>query len=144
MPTSASKPSQQESLEKQVSFLKLIVTGFGAAFVTALALSFSAGGIWAGYKGYEGKVDKLSDDLMKLTTEITQFKTNIGQLYEPSYVIEVTNDADASRCELGNVVNGMKYDGTRMWIRCASISRTVWNPNPGGYPNLSWQQHSQR
>jgi hypothetical protein len=138
----ASKPSQLDSLEKQVGFLKTIVSGLIALIVVA----FSAGVLWAGFKAYEGKVDKLADDLTRLTTDITQFKTNIGQLFDPSYVIEVTNDPDGSRCELGNVVNGVKYDEEhhRMWIRCASISRTVWNPSPGGYLNPSGQQHSQK
>jgi hypothetical protein len=124
--------SPLEYLEKQVTALKVIATVLVALVIGA----FSAGIFWNNLLGYEQKINKLQDDLTTLTKNLDQFKMNIGQLGDPSYETEVTNDHGSpgvpggSRCERGNVVTGARYDGDgkRLWIQCASVSRAVWNP----------------
>jgi hypothetical protein len=121
-----------EYLEKKVTALTAIVS----AVLAVLVFAFGAGVLWSGLLSYEQRVNKLQDDLTKLADGMNQFKMNIGQLGDPSYETEVTNDRGApsvpggSRCERGNVVTGARYDGDskRMWIQCASVSRAVWNP----------------
>jgi HAMP domain-containing protein len=121
-----------EYLEKKITALTAIVS----AALAVLVVAFGAGVLWAGLLSYEQRVIKLQDDLTKLADGMNQFKMNIGQLGDPSYETEVTNDRGGpgvpggSRCERGNVVTGARYDGDgkRMRIQCASVSRAVWNP----------------
>jgi hypothetical protein len=121
-----------EKLEKEVTALKMITSGL----VVLIVAAFSAGVFWTNLLGYEHRVNKLEDDLATLTRHVDQFKMNIGQLGDPSYETEVTNGQGSpgapggSRCERGNVVTGARYegDGKRLWIQCASVSRSVWNP----------------
>jgi hypothetical protein len=121
-----------ENLEKQVTVLKLITSGL----VVLLVGAFGAGVFWTNLLGYEHRVNKLEDDLRTVTKSIDQFKMNIGQLGDPSYETEVTDEQGSpgvpggSRCERGNVVTGARYagDGKRLWIQCASVNRAVWNP----------------
>jgi hypothetical protein len=127
-----SPTSPLEYLEKQVTALKVIAS----VLVVLVVGAFSAGVFWNNLLGYEHTVNKLQDDLTTLTKNIDQFKMNIGQLGDPSYETEVTNEHGSpgvpggSRCERGNVVTGARYegDGKRLWIQCASVSRAVWNP----------------
>ena len=127
-----SPTSPLEYLEKQVTALKVIASVLGLLVIGA----FSAGVFWNNLLGYEHRVNKLQDDLTTLTKNIDQFKMNIGQLGDPSYETEVSNEQGSpgvpggSRCERGNVVTGARYegDGKRLWIQCASVSRAVWNP----------------
>jgi hypothetical protein len=127
-----SPTSSLEYLEKQVTALKVIASVLGLLVIGA----FSAGVFWNNLLGYEHRVNKLQDDLTTLTKNIDQFKMNIGQLGDPSYETEVSNEQGSpgvpggSRCERGNVVTGARYegDGKRLWIQCASVNRAVWNP----------------
>ena len=127
-----SPTSPLEYLEKQVTALKVIASVLGLLVIGA----FSAGVFWNNLLGYEHRVNKLQDDLTTLTKNIDQFKMNIGQLGDPSYETEVSNEQGSpgvpggSRCERGNVVTGARYegDGKRLWIQCASVNRAVWNP----------------
>jgi hypothetical protein len=80
--------SPLEYLEKQVTALKVIATVLVALVIGA----FSAGIFWNNLLGYEQKINKLQDDLTTLTKNLDQFKMNIGQLGDPSYETEVTND----------------------------------------------------
>ncbi len=121
-----------ENLEKQVTAWKVIASVAGLAVFVV----FSAGVFWTNLLGYEQRINKLQDDVTTLNKNIDQFKMNIGQLGDPSYEIEVTNEHGSpgvpggSRCERGNVVTGARYegDGKRLWIQCASVNRAVWNP----------------
>jgi len=125
-------PTPLEYLEKQVTALKMIAYVLGVLVVGG----FSAGVFWNNLLGYEQRVNKLQEDLTTLTKNVDQFKMNIGQLGDPSYETEVTNEHGSpgvpggSRCERGNVVTGARYegDGKRLWIQCASVNRAVWNP----------------
>jgi hypothetical protein len=127
-----SPTSPLEYLEKQVATLKVITSGL--AFL--VVCGFTAGVFWTSLLGYEHRVNKLEDDLTTLNKHVDQFKINIGQLGDPSYETEVTNEHGSpgvpggSRCQRGNVVTGARYDGDgkRLWIQCASVSRAVWNP----------------
>jgi len=119
-------------LQKQVDSLKWITSGLA----TIIVVAFSAGVFWTNLLGYEQRVKKLEDDVGTLNKSIDHFKINIGQLGDPSYETEVTNENGSpgvpggSRCERGNVVTGARYegDGKRLWIQCASVNRAVWNP----------------
>jgi hypothetical protein len=127
-----SPTSPLEYLEKQVTALRVIVSVLAVLVVGG----FSAGVFWNNLVGYEQRVNKLQDELTTLSKNIDQFKMNIGQLGDPSYETEVTNELGSpgvpggSRCERGNVVTGARYegDGKRLWIQCASVNRAVWNP----------------
>jgi hypothetical protein len=127
-----------EKLSKQVEYLRTIV----AALAAVLAVAFTAGIFWDKLRSYEAIVDKQQDQISQLRSQIDQhmntlssgittIKTNLGQLGEPSYQIEATNELEAGRCETGNVVTGIRFDSPakKLWIRCSSISRAVWNPN---------------
>jgi hypothetical protein len=126
-----------ETLSKQVEYLRTII----AALAAVLAVAFTAGIFWDKLRSYEATVDKQQDQITQLkhqidehmnslSTGITTVKTNLGLLGEPSYQIEATNEAEAGRCETGNVVTGVRFDSSakKVWIRCSSISRAVWNP----------------
>lgn len=124
--------SPLEYLGKQVTALKVITS----VLFVLVVVAFGAGVLWNNLLGYEHRVNKLQDDLTTLSKAVDQFKMNIGQLGDPSYETEVTNEHGSpgvpggARCERGNVVTGARYDGDskRFWIQCASVSRAVWNP----------------
>jgi hypothetical protein len=122
-------------LAKQIDALKTIVW--------VLAIAFSGGVIWDKLLTYQGKVDseqvqietlrsELNDRLNDLKRDINSFKVNLGHLSDPSYQIEVSEEGDGGRCEQGNVATGVRYDSKakKFWIRCASLSRAAWNPEP--------------
>jgi hypothetical protein len=122
-------------LAKQIDALKMIVW--------VLAIAFSGGIIWDKLLTYQGKVDseqlqiemlkaELNDRLSDLKRDINSFKVNLGHLSDPSYQIEVSEEGDGGRCEQGNVATGVRYDSKakKFWIRCASLSRAAWNPEP--------------
>jgi hypothetical protein len=122
-------------LAKQIDALKTIVW--------VLAIAFSGGVMWDKLLTYQGKVDneqvqiemlkaELDDRLSDLKRDINSFKVNLGHLSDPSYQIEVSEEGDGGRCEQGNVATGVRYDSKakKFWIRCASLSRAAWNPEP--------------
>jgi hypothetical protein len=125
-------PTLLDNLQRQLTNLKVIISGLAFLVVGG----FTAGMFWASLLGYEQRVSKLEVDLATLNKHIDEFKINIGQLGDPSYETEVTNEHGSpsapggSRCERGNVVTGARYDGDgkRLWIQCASVNRAVWNP----------------
>jgi hypothetical protein len=122
-------------LAKQIDALKTIVW--------VLAIAFTGGVMWDKLLIYQGKVDseqvqiemlkaELNDRLSDVKRDINSFKVNLGHLSDPSYQIEVSEEGDGGRCEQGNVATGVRYDSKakKFWIRCASLSRAAWNPEP--------------
>ena len=118
--------SQLEYTARHVDFLKTIIGGL----VAVLVVAFSSGILWDKLLRYEAVVDRQKEEIGKLRDEIDKFKSNLADLGTPSYEIEITNDSKASICEAGNVVTGLKRDESKMWMRCSSLGRAVWNPNP--------------
>lgn len=119
-------PTDKERLEKQgkqIAFLKLIIGGLSAVLV----VGFSAGIIWAQFLQYEQRVKENTELIASLQQDIRVFKRNFGEMGDPrySYLVEITGDNRQSwRCERGNVVTGIRYDGhNRLWMRCASLGR---------------------
>jgi hypothetical protein len=120
------RSSRLEHTAKQVDFLKTIIGGL----VTVLGIAFAGGILWDQLRRYETIVDAQAKEIVQLKGEITTFKTNLGELGDPSYEIEVTKGGPKSGyCEAGNVITGVRYDDVqKMWIRCSSLGRAVWNP----------------
>jgi|SRR6516164_3023339 hypothetical protein len=76
----------------------------------------------------------LSDQITSVQKSLNQLKIHLGELGEPSYPEEVTNNNDPKgvRCEPGNVVTGMKIEEKRTFIYCTSLGRAAWNPGTYG------------
>jgi hypothetical protein len=118
--------SRLEYTAKQVDLLKTIIGGL----VAVLGVAFAGGVFWDQLHRYETIVDLQAKQIEELKGQITTFKTNLGELGDPSYEIEVPNGGPKSGyCEVGNVITGARYDDVhKMWIRCSSLGRAVWNP----------------
>jgi hypothetical protein len=117
--------SQLERAAREVDLWRTIV----GALATLVLAAFGVGITWEKLIRYEAIVDKQKDDLKRLTEEIAAFKTNLGKLGDPSYETDVSDDERAGiKCESGNVVTGVRIEGGKTWIRCASMSRAAWNP----------------
>ncbi|HML07009.1 MAG TPA: hypothetical protein VK430_02625 [Xanthobacteraceae bacterium] len=115
-----------ENLAKQVGILRTIV----AALVAILAVAFTAGIFWERLITYERLVDEQQKQIEGFEHQLNFLKSNLSNLSDPSYQIEISNDPEGSRCEQGNVVTGLRYDSQRIWMRCASLGRAAYNPTP--------------
>jgi cell division protein FtsL len=123
--TPAAKDLTSE-LQKQITLLKSIIGGMAAVLI----LGFSAGIIWASWLTYKQLVDQEKGEIAEIQKEMKNFKRNFGKLSDPSYVVEVaTDNAESWRCVEGSVVTGLRHDGQRIWMRCASLGRVVYNPD---------------
>jgi hypothetical protein len=116
--------------------------------LTQAGIDVPSGYMWNRLLDYEARIDKdhanvatwrtdVDRRFNDMHTQINEFKSGLGQLSEPSYRIEASDELpDRGQCEKGNVVTGVYQDKAhRMWIRCTSISRAVWNPDLPNLPN---------
>jgi hypothetical protein len=129
--TAGDKVSRSSPLEytaRHIDFLKTIIGGL----VAVLVVAFSGGILWDQLLRYEAIVNRQKEDINRLGDDIKTFKSNLADLGTPniaSYEIEITNDSKSNVCTLGNVVTGVRRDENKLWMRCSSLGRAVWNPN---------------
>jgi hypothetical protein len=118
------RASPIENLAKEIDPFRTIVS----AVVAVLVVAFTAGVLAQKIATYEAIVDRQREQIDQIKDDLKNVKRNLGDLFEPSYQIEAGND---TRCETGNVVTGLRIDlNQKIWVRCASLGRAVWNPAP--------------
>src|SRR5579871_6048045 len=112
-------------LQSRIDLLKTTVSILAAIVVAG----FSAGILWTRLLDYEQKIDKQATDIEKNRDDIRIFKDNLGNLGILYNDIPV-EDMDSAACDVGGAVVGLSRRGTVWKIRCASVGRAAWNPNP--------------
>jgi hypothetical protein len=124
-----------EYLERHVALLRTIIAGL----VGLVVAGFSVGITWDRILSYKEKVDEehthikavqgeMKKQMDVFEKEISLLKNNLGTLSDPTYQVEAAEEE--GRCETGRVVTGIRYKENRLWVRCASLGRAAWNPNP--------------
>jgi hypothetical protein len=108
--------TDRTSLLAHAATIKEYVWTFITALAAVVGIAFVGGQIWSRVVTYDRKVDNLR-------SEVDNFKVNLNTLGDPQY----TYETDAQRCEIGNIVVGLRHDGERTIIRCASLARAIWN-----------------
>jgi hypothetical protein len=114
------KFSRRFELLKSIAMM-IIASGF---------VVFGWGVLWQKSSDFVDRVAKQGDRLSVVEGQIKDLKNNLGDLGAAPYEMEVSSDDSAGICELGGVVTGIIRDNERILVRCASIGRAAWNPNP--------------
>ena len=119
-------------LSNQVGFLKILV----GALTSVIVIGFSAGLIWAKLLDYEHEIDEQKGLLTTNQQQIKDFKRNLGDLGTLTSEVSIVGDNGSAVCEVGAVIVGLVRQGSQMVVRCASVGRAAWNPNPNpqNYP----------
>jgi hypothetical protein len=116
--------------KEEISWLVEWIKTIGYVVISVGLVVFAWGIGWQKISDFRDKVNKQGDKLATLENNIAELKKNLGDLGATPYEIEVSSDGGAGICELGGVVIGIIRENQRILVRCASVGRAAWNPNP--------------